>query len=509
MSAFLYFDVYGHRVLAAQDVRDAFEPFGCWVRPLLDGTFQVGVGDFSFYIVDCPSPASRPGLVEWLARVRGAAPYTHLYGAVIEDVHRYVDDFDEADALWDDIRGAFALLAERIGGVFVFLDYDPAQPTDYYDEETGQTYRFPDEVDSAAEPEGPAGPTLDLDWYGLLSVTPHPAGRWIEACERYFPDLVPDYYDYERRPITAAARRYLLDPDSRQENPALIQSGFLGRMGARLPRLSSGGAGTANTNPNPVYGYGCRVLLRTVEERMSLREFRRFFTTMARELRSELATGQVLHGYASDGGEAVWVPGAEQPRSLELSRDYEFLGLPSVASWWVWLGPDYARAVGGWLERGAPGSWVVEGTGDGGVFVQTSTEPVACGAGAGQWFPEEFLPTVGPVPRRRLVDWLLGVRPRAQVGPARVMPTWTRPTTDAGPGADGTNGPDTRPAGGPEPTTDAGVGADAGRAHNPTTGPGADGTSGHVASADAGRAHNPTTDTGTRPGADAPGPPRT
>lgn len=499
MSAFLYFDVYGHRALGAQDVCDAFESFGCRVRPLLDGTFQVGIGDFSFYIVDCPSPASRPGLVEWLARVRGAAPYAHLYGAVIEDVHRYVDDFDEADALWDDIRGAFALLAERIGGVFVFLDYDPAQPTDYYDEETGQTYRFPDEVDSAAEPEGPSGPALDLDWYGLLSVTPHPAGRWIEACERYFPDLVPDYYDYERRPITAAARRYLLDPDSRQENPALIQSGFLGRMGARLPRLSSGGAGTANTNPNPVYGYGCRVLLRTVEERMSLREFRRFFTTMARELRSELAAGQVLRGYTSDGGEAVWVPGAEQPRSLELSRDYEFLGLPSVASWWVWLGPDYARAVGGWLERGAPSSWVVEGTGDGGVFVQTSTEPVACGAGAGQWFPEEFLPTVGPVPRRRLVDWLLGVRPRAQVGPARVIPTWTRPTADTG----------TRPAGGPEPTTDAGVGADAGRAHNPPTDPGADGTSGHVASADTDRAHNPTTGPDTRPGADAPGPPRT
>ena len=497
MSAFLYFDVYGHRALGAQDVRDAFESFGCWVRPLLDGTFQVGVGDFSFYIVDCPSPASRPGLVEWLARVRGVPAYTHLYGAEIEDVHRYVDDFDEADALWDDIRGAFALLAERIGGVLVLLDYDPAQPTDYYDEETGQTYRFPDEVDSAAEPEGPSGPALDLDWYGLLSVTPHPAGRWIEACERYFPDLVPDYYDYERRPITAAARRYLLDPDSRQENPALIQSGFLGRMGARLPRLSSGGSGTANANPNPVYGYGCRVLLRTVEERMSLREFRRFFTTMARELRSELATGQVLRGYASDGGEAVWVPGAEQPRSLELSRDYEFLGLPSAPSWWVWLGPDWARVVSGWLERGAPSSWVVEETGDGGVFVQTSADPVVCESGAGAWFPEEFLPTVGPVPRRRLVDWLLGVRPRAQVGPARVMPTWTRPTTDTN--AEGTNGPD----------------ADAGTAHNPITGPGADGTTGP--DADAGTAHNPTTGPGaggtagpdTRPGADAPGPPRT
>ena len=144
-------------------------------------------------------------------------------------------------------------------------------------------------------------------------------------------------------------------------------------------------------------------------------------------------------------------------------------GLPSAPSWWVWLGPDWARVVSGWLERGAPSSWVVEETGDGGVFVQTSAEPVVCESGAGAWFPEEFLPTVGPVPRRRLVDWLLGVRPRAQVGPARVMPTWTRPTTDPG--------PDTRP----------------GTARNPTTGPGADGTSGPD----------------TRPGADAPGPPRT
>ena len=113
----------------------------------------------------------------------------------------------------------------------------------------------------------------------------------------------------------------------------------------------------------------------------------------------------------------------------------------------------------------------MEGTGDGGVLIQTSAEPVACGAG--EWFPEEFLPTVGPVPRRRLVDWLLGTRPRAQVGPARVMPTWTRPTTDPGPVP--------RPAGGP----------------------GADGTSGHVVGADADRAHNPT----TGPGTDAPGGP--
>ena len=182
------------------------------------------------------------------------------------------------------------------------------------------------------------------------------------------------------------------------------------------------------------------------------------------------------------------MPGAEQPRSLELSRDYEFLGLPSAPSWWVWLGPDWARVVSGWLERGAPSSWVVEETGDGGVFVQTSAEPVVCESGAGAWFPEEFLPTVGPVPRRRLVDWLLGVRPRAQVGPARVMPTWTRPTTDTGPGADGTNDP--------------GANAATGTAHNPTAddaGPGADGTSGHVASADADGARSPTTDPGDAP----------
>ena len=101
-----------------------------------------------------------------------------------------------------------------------------------------------------------------------------------------------------------------------------------------------------------------------------------------------------------------------------------------------------------------------------------------------------------------MLDWLLGTRPRAQVGPARVMPTWTRPTTDEadpGPGADGTNGPDTRPAGGPEPTTDPGPwpGGDP----EPTTRPGTD--------ADTDRAHNPTAGPDTRPGADAPGPPRT
>ena len=71
------------------------------------------------------------------------------------------------------------------------------------------------------------------------------------------------------------------------------------------------------------------------------------------------------------------------------------------------------------------------------------------------------------------------------MGPARVMPTWTRPTADTG----------TRPAGGPEPTA------------GPDTG--ADGTNGPVAGADADRAHNPTTGPDTRPGADAPGPPRT
>ena len=80
------------------------------------------------------------------------------------------------------------------------------------------------------------------------------------------------------------------------------------------------------------------------------------------------------------------------------------------------------------------------------------------------------------------------------MGPARVMPTWTRPTTDADPrpgggpepttdadaGADRTSGsdgdadavPDTRPGGGPEPTTDADGSSGPGTAHNPTTGPG-------------------------------------
>ena len=480
MSAFLYFDVYGRRALGAQDVRDAFGPFGCWVRPLLDGTFDVGVDGLGFRLMDCPSPASRPGLVEWLARVRGAAPYTHLYGAEIEDVHRYVDDFDEADALWDDIRGAFALLAERIGGVFVFLDYDPAQPTDYYDEETGQTYRFSDEVDSAAEPEGPAlrtdeGAFLSLAWMGFPALTPHPMRRWMETCERLYPDLAPDRYGYEGRPITAAKRRYLFDPSSREYESLISNTELLGDVHVNLPAVYS----PDRTTPVPLhrtYSIACRVPLDKLETGMGTEGLRDFFVRMARELPAELATCEL--------GQRHWPA---------MSQDREFLGLPSVASWWVWLGPDYARVVGGWLERGVPSSWVVEETGDGGVFVQTSTEPVACGAGA--WFPEEFLPTVGPVPRRRLVDWLLGTRPRAQVGPARVMPTWTRPTTDTG----------TRPAGGPEPTAgpDTGAdgtngpvaGADAGRAHNPTTRPGADGTSG------------PGPD--TRPGADAPGPPRT
>ena len=469
MSAFLYFDVYGHRALGAQDVRDAFGPFGCRVRPLLDGTFQVGVGDFSFYIVDCPSPASRPGLVEWLARVRGAAPYTHLYGAVIEDVHRYVDDFDEADVLWDDIRGAFALLAERIGGVSVLLDYDPAQPTDYYDEETGQTYAFPPEPAGELAPRTDEGAFLSLAWMGFPALTPHPMRRWMETCERFYPDLAPDRYGYEGRPITAAKRRYLFDPSSREYESLISNTELLGDVHVNLPAVYS----PDRTTPVPLhrtYSIACRVPLDKLETGMGVEGLRDFFVRMARELPAELATCEL--------GQRHWPA---------MSQDREFLGLPSVGSWWVWLGPDYARVVGGWLERGAPGSWVVEGTGDGGVFVQTSAEPVACGAG--EWFPEEFLPTVGPVPRRRLLDWLLGTRPRAQVGPARVMPTWTRPTTDTGPGADGTNDP--------------GADAATGTAHNPTAddaGPGADGTSGHVASADADRAHNPTTCPGDAPG---------
>ena len=467
MSAFLYFDVYGRRALGAQDVRDAFGPFGCRVRPLLDGTFDVGVDGLGFRLMDCPSPASRPGLVEWLARVRGAAPYTHLYGAEIEDVHRYVDDFDEADALWDDIRGAFALLAERIGGVFVLLDYDPAQPADYYDEETGQTYRFPDEVDSAAEPEGPTprtdeGAFLSLAWMGFPALTPHPMRRWMETCERLYPDLAPDRYGYEGRPITAAKRRYLFDPSSREYESLISNTELLGDVHVNLPAVYS----PDRTTPAPLhrtYSIACRVPLDKLETGMGAEGLRDFFVRMARELPAELATCEL--------GQRHWPA---------MSQDRAFLGLPSAPSWWVWLGPDYARVVGGWLERGAPSSWVVEETGDGGVLVQTSTEPVACGAGA--WFPEEFLPTVGPVPRRRLVDWLLGTRPRAQVGPARVMPTWTRPTTDdADPGAV------PRPGGGPEPTADPDT--------RPSTdaGPGADGTNGPSANADADRAHNPTT----------------
>ena len=116
--------------------------------------------------------------------------------------------------------------------------------------------------------------------------------------------------------------------------------------------------------------------------------------------------------------------------------------------------------------------------GDGGVFVQTSAEPVGYEVGVGEWFPEEFLPTVGPVPRRRLVDWLLGTRPTTDADPR--PGGGPEPTTDADAGADRTSGsdgdadavPDTRPGGGPEPTTDADGSSGPGTAHNPTTGPG-------------------------------------
>ena len=340
---------------------------------------------------------------------------------------------------------------------------------------------------------------LVLEWYGRMPAGPNPVANWILACERHHPDLVPTEYGQPLRPITGAAREYLLSAENNERYMTLREGTLLGDIDFRLPTLveRSGPGYLLSVNPQGAYSASCSLLWQRARERMGLGALRRFFTNMGRGLGAEFATGQFLTGYASVSGLAEWTPGAAQRHSPQLGRDDELLGLPSVASWWVWLGPDYARVVSGWLERGVPSSWVVEETGDGGVLVQTSAEPTGYEAGAGQWFPEEFLPTVGPVPRRRLVDWLLGTRPRAQVGPARVMPTWTRPTTDTN--AEGTNGPD----------------ADAGTAHNPITGPGADGTTGP--DADAGTAHNPATGPGagetagpdTRPGADAPGPPRT
>ena len=500
MSYIVSFEVYGHRALGAQDVRDAFG-HGTAVEERLDGSYTVVFDGQGFVLENWMSVLSSAGLVQWLAQVRGVPAYTHMYSAVFDEKMidgRYGPDIDGA------LRTAFAALASRADGVSVFLH---ELAIDYTDEETGQEFALRAEDDWAPRPS--EHDALVLEWYGRMPAGPNPVANWILACERHHPDLVPTEYGRPLRPITGAAREYLLSAENNERYMTLREGTLLGDIDFRLPTLveRSGPGYLLSVNPQGAYSTSCALLWQRARERMGLGALRRFFTNMGRGLGAEFATGQFLTGYASVNGLAEWTPGAAQRHSPLLGRDDELLGLPSVGSWWVWLGPDYARVVGGWLERGAPGSWVVEGTGDGGVFVQTSAEPVACGAG--EWFPEEFLPTVGPVPRRRLLDWLLGTRPRAQVGPARVMPTWTRPTTDTGPGADGTNDPDTRPAGGPEPTTDAGVGADAGRAHNPTTDPGADGTSGHVASADAGTAHNPTTDPDTRPGADAPGPPRT
>ena len=505
MSYIVSFEVYGHRALGAQDVRDAFGP-GAVVEERLDGSYTVVFGGQGFVLENWMSVLSSAGLVQWLAQVRGVPAYTHMYSAVFDEKMidgRYGPDIDGA------LRTAFAALASRADGVSVFLH---ELAIDYTDEETGQEFTLRAEDDRSPRPS--EHDALVLEWYGRMPAGPNPVANWILACERHHPDLVPTEYGQPLRPITGAAREYLLSAENNERYMTLREGTLLGDIDFRLPTLveRSGPGYLLSVNPQGAYSASCALLWQRARERMGLAALRRFFTNMGRGLGAEFATGQFLTGYASVSGLAEWTPGAAQRHSPQLGRDDELLGLPSAPSWWVWLGPDYARVVSGWLERGAPSSWVVEETGDGGVLVQTSTEPVVCEAGAGQWFPEEFLPTVGPVPRRRLVDWLLGTRPRAQVGPARVMPTWTRPTTDdadPGPGADGTNGPDTRPAGGPEPTTDAGVGADAGRAHNPPTDPGADGTSGHVASADTDRAHNPTTGPDTRPGADAPGPPRT
>ena len=176
-----------------------------------------------------------------------------------------------------------------------------------------------------------------MAWMGFPALTPHPMRRWMETCERLYPDLAPDRYGYEGRPITAAKRRYLFDTSSREYESLISNTALLGDVHVNLPAVYS----PDRTTPVPLhrtYSIACKVPLDKLETGMGVERLRDFFIGMARELPAELATCEL--------GQRHWPA---------MSRDYEFLGLPSVGSWWVWLGPDYARVVGGWLERGLRG----------------------------------------------------------------------------------------------------------------------------------------------------------
>lgn len=384
MSVEFIYDLYGFRPLTLDDVQRAFA--GGAVTVNATDAFDIRYKEFSFELFDATDVAS-PHFMRWVAEQEGSPMYTHAY-------RTYIEGYTDED-VWDCLT---ALAASMNGIVATMEDGD------------GTGYMTDDQVEyiPPTDTTPMKGRVLAMTWSGRLRMCEHPMAQWIRTCEDRFPDFMPDRFDYfEKRPITDKSKAWLTSPDSREWSSTLWHSALLGRIQFFLPLVTKRRE-PAEQVADSLYEISCYALLDSVVERGRMNQLSDFFTGMARDLRAEVASCEVLDGYEAKNGLAEWTSEAERRQEIDHSGDHTLLGLFPAPVWWLWLGPDYSRLLNPWLQTAAPPSWNITTDADT-TLIRTSPTPARSEELHDGWLPREYLI------RKNLFG-----KPR----PAKTLPTW-------------------------------------------------------------------------------------
>lgn len=398
MSVEFIYDLYGFRSLTLDDVQRAF--VGGTVTVNATDAFDIRYEEFFFELFDATDVAS-PHFMRWVAEQEGNPTYTHAYRTYIEG---YTDE---------DVWKCLTAVASSMNGIVAMME-----------DKDGAGYMTDDQVEYIPPTPDTApviGRALAMTWSGRLRMCEHPMAQWIRTCDDRFPDFTPDRFGFENRPITDTSKAWLTSPSSRTWDTYLWHSALLGPINFQLPYSiqtfrvpTESGTRTAfriyyeDSVPDSLYKIKCTIFLDSVVERRQMDQLSDFFTGMARDLRAEVASCEVLDGYAEKNGLAEFTMGAEQEQRNIVSKDFALLGLFPAPVWWLWLGPDYSRLLNPWLQTAAPPSWNIT-TDDNTTLIRTSPTPARSEELHDGWLPREYLI------RKNLFG-----KPR----PAKTLPTW-------------------------------------------------------------------------------------
>lgn len=227
--------------------------------------------------------------------------------------------------------------------------------------------------------------TVEVRWYAPhLADVENATEAWLTATRRHLPEALPRRFG-TREPF----RHRLEDSDDRAFVDFVAGAGVMVFFQpAGLPAVS-GWLATGRVVHGNTDSFGLTLLAEPLRIAAWRDALQGLFTDFARRVDSIVATAEVVRGVHWSGRSLGYSGDTE--RSIHLTRNGAWSGLPFYPPWWVWFGRDYAPLVREHLpeeqmqeHEGALFHWRSHEVVDRDQLLEGNTPPAS-------WLPDELL----------------------------------------------------------------------------------------------------------------------